>query len=113
MPTISQRTRGPGGSHHLLHEPHILKPSHASRGHNHRTPAFIASAVPGCSQVGLADGASAPSTAKSSCNTVQLGPMPLFGRQKADGGKPRVDLHINIPEDAQLDDGTSRHLTFT
>ena len=82
-------------------------------GHNHRTPAFIASAVPGCSQVGLADGASAPSTAKSSCNTLQLGPMPLFGRQKADGGKPRVDLHINIPEDAQLDDGTSRHLTFT
>ena len=76
-------------------------------GHNHRTPPFIASAVPGCSQVGLADGASAPSTAKSSCNTLQLGPMPLFGRQKADGGKPRVDLHINIPEDAQLDDGTS------
>jgi len=28
-----------------------------------------------------------------------------FGRQRADGGKPRVDLHINIPEDAQLDDG--------
>ena len=33
--------------------------------------------------------------------------MPFF-KQKADGVRPRVDLHINIPEETQLDDGAGR-----